>query len=292
MIHNKRQEGILIANLIEKSKEIDLKNINTYPKKDHLDSLKFNQHTLKLSFNYKNTSICENGCYLLISYYKEKYDSSIENPNLVGYEYTIFSRIWDYLEDSPQIINIPFNECVFGSFDRGSITHHYYSIFIPNDTDKIVIQLEANYIDCFIGEGIVKLNTLKNIEEIKNLNIINNTNVLELTKENLKLDFKNKYITLALRSKNYFEETFSFYIFRILYFKEKETIYYPADSNFGNLCLPKLENNKYYCNFILKNNYNELSTDFTIAGTNQIEYFKIHYAKVSKNVISSEIKFN
>ena len=27
MIHNKRQEGILIANLIEKSKEIDLKNI-------------------------------------------------------------------------------------------------------------------------------------------------------------------------------------------------------------------------------------------------------------------------
>ena len=145
MIHNKRQEGILIANLIEKSKEIDLKNINTYPKKDHIDSLKFNQHTLKL-----------------ISYYKEKYDSSKENPNLVGYEYTIFSRIWDYLEDSPQIINIPFNEYVFGSFDRGSITHHYYSIFIPNDTDKIVIQLEANYIDCFIGEGIVKLNTLKN----------------------------------------------------------------------------------------------------------------------------------
>ena len=57
MILNKRQEGILIANLIEKSKEIDLKNINTYPKKDHIDSLKFNQHTLKLSFNYKNNFI-------------------------------------------------------------------------------------------------------------------------------------------------------------------------------------------------------------------------------------------
>ena len=279
MLHNKRENGILIAYLIEKSKISDLNDITIYPKNEINPSLKFNEHTLKLSFNYKDTLICENGCYLLITYYKKNYDE--DNLILKGYEYTILSRIWDYMEFSPQIINIPFNEYILGSFEKNSITHHYYSIFIPAEAKKIIIQLEGNYLDGFIGEGIIKLNTMKEIDKIKNLDIINNQNVFELRMDNMPFDFRNKYISLAFRSKNFFEDIFSFYYFRIFYFKQKETIYYPVDSNFGNLCSPTYENEKYYCNFILNNKYNELSSNFSITGTNLIEYFRIHYFHIN-----------
>ena len=195
-------------------------------------------------------------------------------------------------------MNIPFNEYLFGSFYKGSITHHYYSIFVPNDTNKIIIQLEGNYLDGFIGEGITKLNTIKELDQIINLNIINETNVIELTKDNLNFDFRNRYISLAFRSKNFFEDIFSFYNFRILYLKKDEELYYPLDSNFGNLCLAKKvpsnkepSNNKYYCNFILSNNYNELSSYFSITGANQVEYFRIRYAPIYKDNNNTNINF-
>ena len=293
MLHNKRQTGILIADLKEKNKSDDLNDINIYPKHEKATPFKFNEHSLKLTFNYNQTSKCESGCYLLITYYKKIYDLPKEEDDLVGYEYTIFSRIWDYMENSPEILNIPFNEYIFGSFDKYSINHHYYSMYIPNDTEKIIIQLEGNYLDGFIGEGIVKLNTMKVLEKVKNLNIINNQNVLTLTKDDLKFDFKNNYVSFAFRSKDYFEDVYSFYYFRVFYLKAKEALYYPVDSNFGNLCLPtEKENGKFYCNLILNNNYNDFSSQFAISGTNQIEYFRIYYSIIYKNREDSKLDNN
>ena len=233
MLHNKRKKGKISAYLIEKEKISDLNDINLYPIISSIspDSLlEYNPHTAKLYFNYKNTSKCENGCYLFITYYKD-----INQTNaLMGYEYTILARIWDYYEYSPQIINIPFNEYILGSFDDGSITHHYYSIFIPKDTEKIIIQIESNYLDAFIGEGIVKLNTIKKLEEIKNLDIYRNQEVFVLTKENMNFDFKGKYISLALRSKNYFEEIFSFYYDKIQLFTPNIKIIFRSVLQFRN----------------------------------------------------------
>ena len=288
MLHNKRQKGILFAYLVEKSKISDLNDTDNYPKIQSETDIEYNQHTLRLYFNNTKTSKCENGCYLLLSYYNEIYDYQDEDNNdIIGYEYTILSRIWDCIEFSPQIINIPFNEYIFGSFYTESITHHYYSIFIPNDAEKIIIQLEGNYLDGFLGEGIVKLNTMKTLNNVKNLNIIKKQNFIELTKgeieKELKFDFRNKYISLAFRSKNFFEDIFSFYYFRIFYLKKEEALYYPVDSKFGNLCSPIKENNKYYCNLILKNDYNELSSNFSIAEANQIENSTIKVFTVYKN---------
>ena len=127
-----------------------------------------------------------------------------------------------------------------------------------------------------------------------NLDIINNQHFFNLTKDDLGFDLNNKYISLAFRSKNYFEDIFSFYYFRIFYLKANETLFYPVDSNLGNLCFPEKNNetDKYYCYLILNNNYNELSSNFSIAGTNQIEYFKIFYAPIYKNGNNEEIKYD
>ena len=286
MLHNKLEKGIIMANLVKKNEIFDLYNTYIYPKNDLTSSLKFNQHSLKLTFNNKDTRKCENGCYLLLTYHKMNYDK--ENSNLRGYEYTILSRIWNLMELSPLIINIPFNEYIFGTFDNNSIIYHYYSIFIPYDAEKIIIQLEGNYLDAFMIEGIIKLNTTKESENMENLNITNNQNVMEFKTENGKFDIRNKYISLAFRAKDFSDVIFSFYYFRIFYLRKNEILFYPVDSNFGNLCLPVIENGKYYCNLILNNNYNELSTNFSIVSANQKEYFKIFSFYYNKN--NNEIK--
>ena len=224
---------------------------------------------------------CFNGCYILITYVQ----SSEEYYHNIGYEFTLLSRSWNYSDYIPQIIDIPFNEYLLGAFEKNSITtHHYYSIKIPEEAEKIIIQIEGNFIDCFIGEGKKKINTMKIEASDKNLNIINNQNVIILNKTQFNFNNNNR-ISFAFRSKDYFDDIFSFYYFRILYVRSDKIIYSPLDSQFGNLCLPEKNNetNLFYCHFMFTNNYEELSTKFAISSSNQNEYFKINVMKIYKN---------
>ena len=74
---------------------------------------------------------------------------------------------------------------------------------------------------------------------------------------------------MLLEQKNFFEDTFSFYHFRILILKENDNnLIYPLDSNIGNICLPERDENKvdnYYCYALLSNNYNEFILNFSVS---------------------------
>ena len=275
MLHNKLLYGILYGKIVQKNiiTVDDLKyNISIYPKQNIDSDLSYNQHLLKLNFSYNDTSNCFNGCYLLITYEQKK---SEEDFPLIGYEYTILSRFWNYIDYISKIVDIPYNEYILGSFEKGSITHHYYSISIPDDAEEIIIQIKGNYFDGFYGEGRVKINTMKNLGNSHYLRIINPQEVLTL---NIKeLNFTKNIISFAFRPKDYYEDIFSFYYFRVLYTKKNETLYFPIDSYIGNLCKPKFDNNTkvYYCYLIFKNDFNELSTKFALTSTTQNEYFKI-----------------
>ena len=278
MLHNKRQNGVLYG--IIKQKNIDPYNISEYSIEN---SLEFDKHCQKLSFKSDQTKTCEKGCYLLIIC--EHQNSSNHNP-IVGFEFTLLARKWDE-EDytNNPIINIPFNEYIFGAFEKESINHHYYSLFVPNGTDKIIIQIEGNYIEGFIGEGKRKLNTYKNSTE--KLVMINNKNLVKIINktELARLKYFNNYISFSFRSKNFFSNTFSFYYFRVIQIKEKEPLIYPLDSNVGNICLPELDPNskKYYCSFSLRNDYNEFSLGYSISYPNQNENYNITAYKKDKN---------
>ena len=292
MLHNKRFYGELLAKIVTKD-ELNgtyLYNSSIYPKSNDGNSnlLYYNPHSLKLMYNYDNTSKCYNGCYLLITY--EQIQSIGNYPN-IGYEFTLLSRTWNYSDFIPSIIDIPFNEYILGAFEKDSITHHYYSIHIPKDADKIIIQYEGNYIDIFYGEGRKKINTIKIRKNDKNLEIIKNQDVLILT--NKEYNFKNKAISLAFRPKDFFVDIFSYYYFRILYAKNDEIIYFPLDSQLGNLCLPESNpnTNKFYCHFIFSNKYNELYNNFSVSSYNLNEYFKINAISIYKNgTINNESK--
>ena len=288
MLHNKRFYGELLAKVVTKDdiNYTDIYNYSIYPKDNNIDStyINYNPHSLKLMYNYKDTLNCTNGCYILITYKQTQSEESEEDYIAIGYEFTLLSRSWNYSDYNPQIVDIPFNEYLLGSFEKETINiHHYYSITIPEEIKKIIIQIEGNYIDCFLGEGRRKINTTIIKENDRNLNIINNKNVLSF---NIKdLNFKDNRICFAIRSKDYFDNIFSFYYFRIIYVPKDEIIYFPIDSQFENLCFPELDykTNLFYCNFIFSNKYNELSTLFSLSTFNQNEYSKIYIKIILKN---------
>ena len=190
MLHNKRFYGELIAKIvsINETNYTCLFNSDEYPKsQDDNNSyfLNYNQHSLKLTYSYKDTFNCSNGCYILITYFS---GDSGKNYLNIGYEFTLLSRSWSHSNYISPILDIPFNEYIIGSFEKGSINnHHYYSIYIPKEAEKIIIQIEGNYIDCFYGEGRKIINTMKTEENDRNLNIISNQNIiiLNITKLNL-----------------------------------------------------------------------------------------------------------
>ena len=111
MLHNKRLYGELYAKLIIKNETTynQLNNRSIYPKEPSKENLKYNPHNLKLSYNYENTSICANGCYLLITYKQNKSEGDFP---LIGYEFTILYRSWNYSDYISDIIDIPFNEYI------------------------------------------------------------------------------------------------------------------------------------------------------------------------------------
>ena len=283
MLHNKRMYGLLHGKIIDKNdmNEEDLYNRSKYPEEELNDTISNNliyyKNLLRMNFSYENTSHCLNGCYLLITFEQRKSEG---NYSLVGYEYTILTRFWNYTDYISQIVDIPFNEYIIGAFEFGSILHHYYSISIPDDVFKIIIQIESNYLDGFYGEGRLKINTAKTIGKTKKFNIINNQHVFILDMK--QLNFSEKFISFAFRPRDYYMEIFAFYYFRVLYIRENETIFFPIDSYLGNLCIPEIDNitKLYYCNLIFKNNYNELSNKFAITQTVQNEYFIINITKI------------
>ena len=278
MLHNKLLYGILYGKIVEKKdmNKTDLKNISNYPKSNDVNNIIYNPHLLKLNFTYINTSHCYHGCYLLITY--EQKQSEEDFPE-IGYEFTILTRFWNYRDYISKIVDIPYNEYLLGAFEKGSISHHYYSLTIPDDAEKLIIQIRGNYLDGFYGEGRVKINTMKNLSNTYSLNIMNPQEVLTLNIN--ELNFREKTISFAFRSKDYHEDIFSFYYFRVLYTKKDEKLYFPIDSYIGNLCKPKIDytTNLYYCYLMLKNNFNGLSTKFAITSATQNEYFKIYSTK-------------
>ena len=276
MLHNKRLYGELFGIIKPKS------NINPYNESQYIKEYKYNQlqfepHTLKLSFKSYQTEQCEEGCYLFITYihYNDEYSPK------VGFEYTLLARIWDEEEINPQIIDIPFNEYIFGTFEENSINHHYYSLYIPNDTESIIIQYEGISIEGFIGYGKRKLNTLRILNNTHNLNLEDNQMIIKYNKSKLNELKIYNYISFTFRIKYYLKKMFSIYYFRILILKKGENnIIYPLDSNIGNFCAPKKEENKYYCYCLLKNNYNEFSLNYSISTSNNYDRLTYNYFKI------------
>ena len=298
MLHDKRFYGELYGVIKPKSSIKPYNEITEYIKEACSSKLKFDNHYLKLSFNLSETKQCEEGCYLLITYTHNNFDFN----RIIGSEFTLLVRIWEKEEMGSQLINIPFNEYIFGEFEKESINHHHYSLSIPKNTEEIIIQYEGNYITGFISNGKKIKNTLRRFDNIKNLNITEKKMILTCNETLLKELNINDSISFAFRPKNYFSKIFAFYYIRIMLKEKNKNIIYSLDSNKGNICIPEKDKNgkEYFCKCRLKNNYKELSLDNYITASNEIEEIEIdnqgilNKASINKeeNLIKINIKYN
>ena len=172
MIFNKKKNGVLLSNITKISVDglnYIMLNIDEFPKYNESNVLsnnfsEFNIYNQKLSFTSSDTEKCETGCFLLISYYS-RISQFLE---INGTEFSILSRIWNKEELKSQLINIPLNEYIFGYLDKTTVNIHYYSVFIPNETDTIYIEIHGMNILGYYQEGIVEINTQKITGNSKN----------------------------------------------------------------------------------------------------------------------------
>ena len=263
MLYNKRKNGILKSKIIKKNKKNLIPKIKEFPNFDESDLLsndylEFNIYNQKLDFKSSQTKNCENGCFLLITYYS----NISKSLDINGTEFSILSRIWDEEEFDSQINNIPLNEYVFGYFDEDTVNIHYYSVFIPYESNSIYIEMHGNNIVGFSKEGIVQINTYKLTNNTKMLfEECQEKMIITLTKKDLGLkSFKGTYISFAFEQ---FSNDYAYYYFRILQKNpEKNYTIYPLDTNKENYC--ETDNKK--CHFLLKNSYNDLSNTIFIYG--------------------------
>ena len=95
LLNNKRWNGMLISQIINKNKNDDISNTKIYPecnKNINLSKhyLQFDEYNKKTSFNSNNTKDCNDNCYLLVTYYS---DQHINFVNITGNEYTLLTRV-------------------------------------------------------------------------------------------------------------------------------------------------------------------------------------------------------
>ena len=267
VLFNKRQNGILISKIINKGETIP--SIGEFPdyekyKNSPQELLNFNEYDQKLSYNSSDTKKCVKGCYLLISYYS----NSSGDLNIIGSEFSLLNRILDKEEMKCEILNVPLNEYVFGSIKNGSFNVQYYSVYIPEDTDYISIEIQGENIKACAQKGIQKFNTMELSEDTKLLgDSLKTREIIELNKDMFNLEtLKGKYITIGFQPASN-KRALSFYYFRILQ-SSKEYMIYPLDTNKINLCEPKnINGNNNTCYFLLKNEYKELLNNIMIYGS-------------------------
>ena len=255
ILHDKRENGKLASKIFNQERFLNISDfINEINEFDEFDN-----YSQKLNFNTTDCKNLNNKCYILITYF-----GSYNLINAIGSEYTILTRVWDKYDIMPQIINIPLNEYVFGNLEEKSVNHHYYTVFIPEDYEKITLEIHGFGINIYAINGKEKINRKNN--DVYDLKYYNRTGIITLKKANFSLSsFKNQYISFSVfRNDTKLNKIINYY-FRVLHTDSINNItIYPLDSNVENLCYTKLILKHNSCYFLLKNDYNELSHNLII----------------------------
>ena len=203
------------------------------------------------------------------------YSNISKSLGIIGTEFSLLSIYWDEEIFKSQIINVPLDEYIFGYFDENSVNVHYYSVFIPYETDDIYIEIHGLNIYGYCKKGITQINTYKMTgNTTKIFDEFQNKMIVKLNKKVIGLDsFKGKYISLAFEG--VYNSIYSYYYFRILQQNpENDYIIYPLDTNKENFC----QTNNSKCYFLLKNEYSNLSNKIAVFGygKNYVSY-KVSY---------------
>ena len=274
--------GELIGKLISIDKKT-WKNRYELPEKN--EQLKYDNLKQKIVFNKKETKDCINGCYLFVevnsldTFKEEKYYDGI------NMDYSI------YLKISNNIVNLRFNEIIYGALSKSIEDSYieYYSIEIPYSTNKIYIDFSSENCIVIINSGVEKPVIEKHDYSFEGDQIYSISN-----KEQ---DYKGKIFTIGIYSKKLINGISKYNIrFRAEHKLFSNYIY--SDVNIENICEIKDKNNT-SCYFLIPIINVQKNSNLLLFGVSEknsdnliISYKKINLEKESNNDIFEKTSKN
>ena len=250
-----KNNGIYSAKLVPKNLGfIDYEdyNVNTLP---------YNNLKNKITFNTRDS--CNDGCYLLLCIHENNENYFNDEFKIIPYSLIIKSSP-DTYKDIPEI-RISNNEYIIGRISKeNNNKYEFYYIYINQDIDNIIFNLESANTDFYINIGNDKPNTTTYdfkilTEEKESINIIKKSDIINKMKEKgiEKDNIKNTYLTIGVFNNKF--EFDSIYSFIINFEQNLQTIINKIQSEKQYLCeTVKFNENGsdyYRCLYLIDNNY-------------------------------------
>ena len=225
-------------------------------------TLKYDFYNKKILFTKEDTSICDDGCYLLISLQS----SAIGNLD-EQYRFHLFSITVELIPDGElkkngPIIQIEPEEYIIGSFNdseriKNKDMYEFYQINIPYDADRVEFDWQSDSSKLLINIGEERP-TMDN-SDFKFENRYDT--IFEISKDKIKEKLKssntiaNAFITIGVYTEDMETNYGTAYSFRVHFSKNLNI--YKINSDQKALCKPdSIENNQYRCLFMIA--YGEL----------------------------------
>ena len=231
-----------------------------FPKgpKDDSDFLYYDFYNKRIIFNSTKTSICGEGCILLISIESPIKDKFDEFYKLYQFSIDIGLTSSKKLNNQNQIIIIEPEEFIIGALsDKEKIKNKkmyaFYQVIIPYNVDKVEFDWQSD-------TSILLVNVGNKTPENGNAEFIfesRNDTIFELTnfqiKKNLN-NIKNIPLTIGVYTEDYETLLGSSYSFRVHF--SKDINIHKVSSEQKTLCKPiKINNNEYRCLYMIVFDY-------------------------------------
>mgnify|MGYP002623964632 CR=1 FL=1 len=158
LVNYRRGSGRLYAKIVPKNAEKPEEGANwremyKFPTTVE-ESLEFFGYIKKILIKKENTSICKEGCYLLLSLttsiLSDKYFDFREHPFTI----IVKTKSSEKVQDIP-IINLSLNEYIIGNLytHEDQNIYEYYSTIFTHDSHKVTIDFQSNEVNLYIKVG-------------------------------------------------------------------------------------------------------------------------------------------
>ena len=264
--------GKLINKEIIENKSPDWMGFISFPKKNQSNLLNFEIDAKKIIYSNRDTEICINSCFLLITV--ENIVDSFMSQKIL-YDISLIVRVNNLYEN--QYIEIMLDKFIVGKLypkEIGESIYHYYNFKIPKNTNKILIEQQNDIYDIYAKKGI----SIDDSSRSYKFSPTGINNIYEISsKEIIK---KGEYFSLKIgisKIEYYFQ---SVYIFRVR-IPENDIDLIPVNSGQNTLC--NYTNVEKMCYYLISNNGNKDKIYIHAYNDNLSSKINLYISKIKKN---------
>ena len=220
------------------------------PKATSKDLLNYNPYTRTITYTKGDTSKCEKGCDILISIDgADQYYESIVIDALVDYSIFIEPTV-STMAKTQSAIDIPANQFVFGHLTKtqSESVYDYYTFWVPNDADDIIIELQCKVCNVYVNEGD---NVITNKDKSKfTFKATGKNQILKISKLKTSFDnLKDQPFTIAISANVIDEIEFTRYALRLRAPKKDYPDVIEIDADQQSTCEIDIDDG--YCYFLV-----------------------------------------